>query len=80
VIEGRVDTVSTNGVDGELLKKGNITLAAVRVGEGVLEAGGLSKGIVSAGNNEALGLVGYSFYIESTPLCIVKVSSSAFNL
>jgi hypothetical protein len=53
VIEGRVDAVSTNGVDGELLKEGNITLAAVGVSEWILEAGRLPKGIVSTGNDEA---------------------------
>lgn len=53
MIEGRVDAVSTNDVDGQLLEEGDITFAIIGLGERVFKARRLSKGIIIAGNDKA---------------------------
>jgi hypothetical protein len=65
VVGGRVvDRVDTDGVDSELLELGDITLAAISIGNGILEGGRTARLVVNATDVEPLaaGEEGYKLY------------------
>jgi hypothetical protein len=54
VVGGVVDSVDTDGVDAQLLELGNITLAAVDIGDGVCELGAATGLVVDATDVETV--------------------------
>jgi hypothetical protein len=54
VVGGVVDRVDTDGVDAQLLELGDVTLAAVDIGDGVCEVGAATGLVIDATDVEAV--------------------------